>query len=332
MNDIVKLAIDSYRGKAAGNFTQADNMKALREALIDANGGSTKMDFKRIRDGKCSGLFTIIEETLRVTTEDGIKGDEMFMNLVDYRNIGNGDENRFFIPDNSYFVVSEIAEGSQSMRRQRLNGGTEITVPLHVYGLKIYEELNRVLAGRVDFNEMIDRANASYLQKTRMEIFEVWNGLTQASLGGTTYYPAAGTYDEDTLLDLIAHVEAATGKQAIIYGTKKALRNLKMTELSNDAKNDLYNIGYVGKFYGTPVVSMRQIHKLGTNDFLLDDDKIYIMAAEDKPIKYVTAGDPTIIMGDPTTKADFTQEFTYIDTHGVVFALSDKFGIYEMSA
>lgn len=330
MNDIVKLALDSYHGKASGNFSYADNMTALREALIDANGGSTKLDLKKIRDGKCAGLFTILEETLRVTNEEGIRGDELFMNLVDYRNIGAGDENRFYIPDNTYYMVSELAEGSQAIRRQRLNAGTEVTVPIHVFGLKIYDEVNRVLSGRIDFNELIDRANKSYIQKTRNEIFGLWNGLSEKDLG-TTYYPTKGTYDESKLLELIDHVEAATGLSATIYGTKKGLRKLQIANISDEGKSDLYNIGYLGKFYGTPVVAMKQLHKLGTNEFLLDDDKIYVIASGDRPIKYVTAGDPTIIMGDPTSNADLTQEFTYIDMHGLAFAPATQMGIYETS-
>lgn len=330
MNDIVKLALDAYHGKASGNYSHSDNMQALREALIDANGGSTKMDYKKIRDGKCSGLFTIMEEILNVTTNEGIRGDELFMNMVDYRNIGVGDENLFYIPDNSYFMVSELAEGSQAIRRQRLTGGTKIPVPTHVFGLKIYDELNRVLSAQIDFNEMIDRVNKSYIQKTRNEILTLWNGLAEKDLGAT-YYPTKGTYDEGKLLDLVAHVEAETGLNATIYGTKKGLRKLQIASLSDEGKSDLYNIGYLGKFYGTPVVAMRQLHKLGTNDFLLDDDKIYVMASGDRPIKYVTAGDPTILMGNPSDNADFTQEFTYIDSHGIAFVPADKFGIYETS-
>ena len=68
---------------------------------------------------------------------------------------------------------------------------------------QIYEELNRVLSGRIDFNEMIDRVNRSYIQKTRNDILNVWNGISEADLG-TTYYPTRGTYDEDKLMDLIA--------------------------------------------------------------------------------------------------------------------------------
>ena len=112
---------------------------------------------------------------------------------------------------------------------------------------------------------------------------------------------------EDELLDLIAHVEAAaSGKAATIIGTKKAIRNLDVTPLGDKAKEDLYNMGYAGKFYGTPVVVAPQRHKVGSTDFVLADDMLTIIAGDDKPIKCVYEGDPIVIMGEPTANGDLT--------------------------
>ncbi len=86
-------------------------------------------------------------------------------------------------------------------------------------------------------------------------------------------FPVAGAYNENELLDLIAHVEAAAGgKLATIVCTKKAARNLDLTPFGDAAKEDLYNLGYAGKFYGTPVVITPQRHKIGSTEFVLKDD------------------------------------------------------------
>ncbi len=61
-------------------------------------------------------------------------------------------------------------------------------------------------------------------------------------------FPTAGAYDEEELLDLIAHVEAdCHGKPATIIGTKKAVRNLAPSIQGTDSKSDLYNLGYYGQ-------------------------------------------------------------------------------------
>ena len=63
-----------------------------------------------------------------------------------------------------------------------------------------------------------------------------------------------------------------------------------------------------GKFYGTPCVAVPQRHKVGSTEFVMDDNVITVIAGDDKPIKCVWEGDPIMIMGDPMTNADFTQE------------------------
>ena len=51
MKEIVKLAIDAYKGHVE-KYSVGQSQEALRQALVEANGGSTKLDYKAIRDGK----------------------------------------------------------------------------------------------------------------------------------------------------------------------------------------------------------------------------------------------------------------------------------------
>lgn len=333
MKEIVRLAVDGYRGNVE-KYSVKQSQDALRQALIEANGGSTKLDYKAIRDGKCTGLFTLVEEILSRTVVEGLQGDEYFNALVDFRNIAEGDQNVFVVEDNTLFVVSEAADGTQGIRRQRLGGAKETSIPTSLKVVRIYEELNRVLSGRVDFNDFINRVAESFRQKLLNDVYGLWSGATADDLGGVTYFPTAGSYDEDDLLDLIAHVEAAAGgKTATIVGTKKAIRNLIPSIQSDGFKDDLYNLGYAGKFYGTPVVVTPQRHKVGSTDFVLKDDVITIIAGDDKPIKVVYEGNPIVLMGDPTTNADFTQEYFYGEKYGmgiVIAGGNSGIGRYEM--
>lgn len=333
MNDIVKLAVDLYKGNVEKYSTKESN-EVLRQALIEANDGKAYIDYKSVRDGKCSKLFAIIEETLDNTVVEGLQGDEAFMALVDFRNVKLGDQNLFVIEDNTLFVVDDAAEGTQGIRRQRLGGAKESSIPTSLKIVRIYEELNRVLAGRVDFAKMIDKVAESFKKQLLDDINKAWEGITADQLGGTTYFPTAGAYDEDDLLDVIAHVEAAAGgKTATIVGTKKAVRNLKMSVLASDAKSDLYQTGYYGKFFGTPVVVTPQRHKVGSTDFVLDDNMLTIIAGDEKPIKVVTEGDPIVIMGNPLNNADLTQEYVYGERWGVGVVVADGncgIGRYEI--
>lgn len=333
MKEIIKLAVDAYKGNVE-KYSVGQSQDVLRQALIDANGGSTVLDYKKIRDGKCNGLFTLIEEILSRTVAEGLAGDEFFNALVDFRNVAEGDQNVFVVEDGTLFVVAEAADGTQGIRRQRLGGATETPIPTTLKIVRIYEELNRVLAGRVDFNHFIDKVGESFRQKMLNDIYALWSGATADQLGGVTYFPEAGEYDEDELLDLVAHVEAAAGgKKATIVGTKKALRNLKESVQSDGAKEELHSMGYYGTFFGTPVVAVPQRHKVGTTEFVMDDNVLTIIAGDEKPIKVVYEGNPIVLMGDPMNNADFTQEYLYGEKYGMGIVLAGGnagIGRYEM--
>lgn len=286
INELVKLAVDAYSGNVE-KYSVSQAQDTLREALIEANGGSTVLNYKNIRDGKCNGLFAIIEEILSNVVIEGLAGDEFFNALVDFRNVAEGDENTFVVEDSNLFVISDVADGTQGIRRQRLAGSTEAVIPTSMKMVRIYEELNRVLSGRVDFNHLINKVSESFRQKILNDVYTLWSGATYEDLGGIEYFPAAGGYDEDELLEVIAHVEAAAGgKTATIVGTKKALKPLMASVKGEDGKNTIDNLGYVGKFYGSNVVAMPQRHEVGTKKFIFSDKVLHIIAGDDKPIKF----------------------------------------------
>lgn len=139
IKDIVKLAVDGYKGKVE-KYSVGQSQELLRQALIEANGGSTVLDYKKIRDGKCAGLFSLLEETLSRTVVEGLQGDEYFNALVDFRNVPEGDKNIFLVEDRNLFVVSEAADGTQGIRRQRLGGVSEASIPtsLNVYRIQFF--------------------------------------------------------------------------------------------------------------------------------------------------------------------------------------------------
>ena len=286
MKDIVKVAVDAYHGNVE-QYSVGQSMELLHKALVEANGGSTVLNYRNIRDGKCNGLFTLIEEILSRTIVEGLQGDEYFNALVDFRNVAEGDKNIFVVEDSNLFVVAEAADGTQGIRRQRLGGTSEVSIPTSLKVVKIYDEMNRVLSGRVDFNTFINKVAESFRQQLLNDIYTLWSGATATDFGGVTYFPTAGAYDEDELLDLIAHVEAAAnGRTATIIGTKKAVRNLAPSIQGNDSESDIYNLGYYGKFYGTPVMVTPQRHKIGSTEFTLDDNILTIIAGDDKPVSY----------------------------------------------
>lgn len=322
MNDIVKLAVDGFKGRVE-KYSVAESQETLRQALIAANNGKDHFDFRDIRDGKCTGLFSLIEEILVQTVPEGLMESDFFHELVDYRNIAEGDQNLFEIEDSELFVVAKAADGTQAIRRQRLGGISQTSIPTQMRYIRIYEELNRVLAGRVDFNKMIQKVSASFRNEILEDSYQLWDKATSAHLGST--YALSGSFDEEQLMELIAHVEAVSGQEATIIGTKNAVRHLNVAQAANIAdagKNDLYNMGYYGRFYGTPVVGLKQRHKINSLDFKFNDNQLIVAATGVKPIKFIYEGTPLVMMGNPMDNMDLTQEFLYGEKWGTGIILS----------
>ena len=327
--NLVKIAVDAYKGHVAGNYSVDDSMEVLRQALVEANGGSTKLDYRAIRDGKCNGLFAIVEEIINKTVIEGLPESCPLFDYVDYRNLAEGDTNIFEIRDNGLFVVSDIADGTQGLRRQRLTGGEEITVKTQLKGIKIYEELRRVLAGRVDFNELIDKVAESFQKKINNDIY----AAVKAGFDGLiSPYKESGSFDESKLTAIIDHVEAATGKKAFILGSKQAVRKITGVKGADSAsaKEDLFAMGYFGHFYTTPIIVMENAHKVGSTDFVLSND-LYIVASDDKFVKFVTEGDTLIIPGDALGNADLSQEYFMAERYGISVVFAEAFGEYALA-
>lgn len=334
-NEVIKLALDTIHGSVSGNYSAKDASEALRQAFCELNGGSDKIGPKTFRDHP--ELFQIVEEIMPVMIEEGLRGDEMFMNLVDYRNEAEGDETRFWTEDNSDFVVAHIADGSTSIRRQRLNVGQYVTIDTQMHAIKVYEELQRLMSGRADFSTLTDRLTRSFNRDIRNTILVALEGITTSTVGLNSTYVKSGTFTAAVLRELVAHVEAATGETATILGTKAGLAKIREADptavalTSASAKEDLYNMGYFGRFDGTPMVSMRQAHKVGTDTFAINDNKIYVIAGNDKPIKFVNRGEGLMIAADAMNKADLTQEYVYGQAMGCGVICNQKMGIYTLS-
>lgn len=328
---LVKIVLDARANRVAGNYSVDDSMEVLRQALIEANGGSTKLDYRAIRDGKCNGLFSIVEEIINKTVIEGLPESCPLFNYVEWRNVKEGDSNVFEIKDNGVFIVSDIAHGTQGLRRQRITGGEEITVKTQLKGIKIYEELRRILAGRVDFNQLIDMVSEAFQKKISNDMYEAvvasFDGLVAPYTNG-----AAGSFDETKLTEIIDHVEAATGKKAVILGSKQAVRKITGVrgEDATSAKEKMFAMGYYDSFYTTPIFVMQNGHKAGTTDFILKDE-LYIVAGDDKFIKGVTEGETLIINGDPLHNADLSQEYMCCMQYGLKAVLCEQMGVYRLS-
>lgn len=328
-NDILSVAIDTIKGNVDTKFSAKQNSEELRAALIDLNGGSTAINPKNFYRG--TALFDLVEELIPVMIEEGINAStNPLFKLVDYRNLAAGDTGEFFIEGESCFVVANAAAGIQGVRRQRISNSGKVNVDPETKVVRVYENLGRLLAGKITFDKFVEGVAKAYEAYIAQAAYNALAGITASTYNLSSDYVKTGSYVESTLLTLCEHVEAATGKKPMILGTKTALRKLGSSiTYSAEQNRDLYNEGYIGKFCGLDVLAVPQAHKPGTSTFALNDDQIFVVGSDDKPVKVVSAGDGILKEREATDNADLTQEYVYIQELGVGVACAAKLGTYK---
>lgn len=327
--EVVKIAIDAIKGVSSGNYSKAQTSEAIRQALIEANGGSTKLSPKTFVRG--SELYAIVEELIPAIVEEGLNDSNPIFKLVEYKNIANGDVNEFHTEGKAVFVVADAASGVRGVRRQRIMDGETVSVKTTMKIVRVYEELGRLLAGRISFDKFVEGVAKSFKQQILNDAYAAVKTMSEETAGLSAENVIASDYNEETLIELIDRIEAATGKVAKIYGTRTALRHISTANAADEAKSDLYNMGYYGKFNGTDMIRLNQAYKLGTKTFALDNNKVYVIAGDDTPIKMVNEGEGLMIERSAAENNDLTQEYIYGQAWGTGVICAEEMGVYTFN-
>lgn len=320
-----KLCIDAYRGVPTA-FAEGNPTDVIVNKIKEANNGSTTIDYKAIRDGKCPELFSVIEELIDVALDVATLEDSPLKDMIETKNGEWGDKPEFLVPDNSLLTVDVVANGTQGIRRQRLIGGQKVPLTPVNKAVKIYEELILILSGRIDWVEFVNRVAKSFEREFYASVAKQFNNLSTARFTVT----ASGSPSESGLLNLIEKVEAATGKTAYVLGTRTALRNFPMSQIGETVKDDYYDVGFSQRFNGTPCIRLKNYLDAAGN-FVLSDTRVYVLAGDDKIIKHYIEGEPIVIARDAADNADLTQEYTVIRREGIAVVVSATMGVYDFT-
>lgn len=328
-NKLIKLAVDTVKGVPSA-FSEGNPSDVIRNALIEANGGSTKIDVKAMR--KTNGSFyELVEELIVASIIEGLPESNPIFKWAETKNGKAGDKPEFKVHKDSVLAVAEVANGTLGIRRQRIFGDTTKTLTPIPHAVKVYEELQRLLAGRADWVDFVNAVSRSFILDTNRAIADAF-----ASIATTTpnVISETGSFSEASMVNLIEKVEMNNpGKTARIFGTKTALRSLNVSTsnmVGETIKDDYYNMGYMGKFNGTEVFELKNGLKADGTTKILDDTKLYVIATDEQFIKYYNEGDALIVESKLGDNSDLTQDYTVINTYAVAVELAEKIGLYDM--
>lgn len=196
------------------------------------------------------------------------------------------------------------------------------------------------MAGKIDW--------AKFVQKIYEAFDKLVNDMVYAAVmaSGTKVLPTdqfnktgeLGADTKEDFLELIEDVQAATGDEVIIMGTKTALSKLNsMTDvdwISASMKEERHTTGRLGIWEGVRLVEIPQAFAPNdTKTKLVDNKKLLIMpVADNRFIKIYNEGEAQIHeISDGSTNMDKTIEYEYQMKMGVATIIGKKFGMWTIS-
>lgn len=313
VEEATNLVVDGYRNVSSHKDYTAEERRDGANALLVELA-------KDYRNNK-NQIFQIIEETITEVLPERLEAT--IGRFAEIKMFAEGDTPSFSVKNGKITAYSVSIGGTVS--RQRRSKRT-ITVETEATQVKVYEELTRVRAGLVDFNELIDDALDAIED-------EFYNKIYQTLIGTYANLPAANketdTSVDEVKLDRLIAVVASYGSPMIL-GTRMGLSTLPAID-SSEAKSDKYNQGYLGKYKGTPVVEMKNVVTDETNEeFVLEDRYFYIIPeGKDKIVKVGIEGDAYV---REESGQDWTLNFETMVQNGTAVLQTNYFAIYDNSS
>ena len=280
-SEIKKLSYALAKGTLSEEYSAEKAQDVIRGKINELCGG--EFNYYSFMDNKYK-VFAILAESLEVATS--YIDDAAMDVLVEYKDANEGDSLTFMVEDPSLFSVAHTAIGTNDIIRQRLSGKKIPTVEFNL-SVKIYEELKLFMAGRVDFAKMITKVAKSFN-------VHVANLVAQAMFSSykalQAPYLATGAFDKSKMLDLVGEIEM-NGQAPIIMGTKKAVSHLiaDLTDAPESVKEQVWNAGFIGNYFGSPVVVLPQ-GRNAKGEKVCDDKTLIVIPQGEKPVKFAWAG------------------------------------------
>lgn len=339
MNEITKLMINTSYGIPTGQYSISDSNTAIRkyfeaELGIPEGEKNVKVIRNALRRNKVR-FFEIIEETVENLLVSGWRENEFFNRFVEFRNLQIGEKNLFYVPDESILTVSEFSGDHNDLIRQKLGAGSEYTVSVRNYGIKIYDEYIRFQAGIIDWAAFTNKMYEAIDKQVNDQIFEAFLGLDSIVPAG---FGETGTLTADKVVNLAEAVQIATGEDVLIAGTRPAISKLmSLTDsgwISNAMKDQRNTTGVTAYFEGIETLVVPNVFEQGTTTTKYPNNKLFILPKSDsKPIKFVYEGDMEYTeITDRTTRVDQTVEAMIQYKAGLATVFGRYFGTYVYTA
>lgn len=278
-------------------------------------------------------LFEIIEEIVNLTISNDFMEIPFIENFVEFKNRAMGDKTAWYSEGKSYVSVVSFAGNHWDTNREALDAGEEFTLPKEWVYIHVYDELERFLLGIASFERLTDVIYRSFNKYLKERVYMQFQNIMTALPSEFT----ANGNSEEAVGNLCDLVQAAGGYGSLtIAGTKAALRKLGAIVpdkyFADSQKEAKASSGTIGEWEGNRLMVIPQVLKQGTFELALDNDVIFILGGDNKPIKVEFIGDTrTQEVRDGRINNDMTMELQVQTCFGIGMMLPEAMGMFRFA-
>ena len=278
-------------------------------------------------------LFEIIEEIVNLTISNDFVEIPFIDAFVEFKNRALGDKTAWYSEGKSYVTVASFAGNHWDTNREALDAGEEYTLEKEWVYIHVYDEFERFLLGIASLERLTDviyKSFNKYIKERTYVMFQSVMDVVPAE------FTANGNSEEavGALCDLV--MAAGGYSNLTIAGTNGALRKLANVIPNNyfaDSQREAKaKTGNIGEWEGKRLMVIPQVIKEGTFELALDNDTLFIMGGDVKPIKVEFIGDTrTQNVTDHRVNNDMTYDLQVQTLFGMGFELPQAFGMFKFA-
>lgn len=327
MNDSLSNRVALFADEHASKYTD----QAIREAFFEILG-EDKLTWQGWRNHK-NEIFTVIENVLTTNLPKAWENSPFYDQFVEVKNGALGDKNEYVIDQAGVLVASRFSGNHWDTERQKIQGKRGFSVPTEWIYVRVYDDFERFLNGNITLPDFMARMQSAMQRDIDERIFMTFNGIG-------TYLPEAfketGAYVRETMLDIIQRVQIASQSDVILAGTKTALANIAegidANWISHDQKEEMATKGALLNLTGLGVVALEipQVMRHASYDFKVDNKSIFVIPANERPIKFFYEGDVRARDLTEQTTNDQTIDSQVQVKVGQAVIMSSLFGKYTI--
>lgn len=325
---------------AKGNFSlHVDEEKVTKKDLEDFLRDKINNDilkgatlFQAYRRNN-TVLFEIIEEIVNITISNDFADIPFMDNFVEFKNRALGDKTAWYSEGQSYVTVASFAGNHWDTNREALDAGEEYTLEKEWVYIHVYDEFERFLLGITSLDRLTDVIYKSFNKYIKERTYVMFQSIMDVVPAEFT----ANGNSEEAVGDLCDLVQAAGSYSNLtIAGTKAALRKLGAIVpdkyFADSQREAKASTGTIGEWEGHKLMVIPQVIKQGTFELALDNEVVFIMGGDVKPIKVEFIGDTrTQNVTDHRVNNDMSYDLQVQTLFGMGFELPQAFGMFKFA-